>query len=211
VRLRPRADRLRAHPLWHDVRTTKERSEQLRVVWTGVLGAAGLPGRRLSDLIGARLARHPPRCEWRPLAPSSSSGPPRPATTPGPSPRPRPLPSSKLSTAPSPALGGHIDRCTARGFEKPSYNSCRDRHCPECQAHAQARWIETRLCRILSVHYFHLVFTLPSELHGLAYSNPFEIFALLFKSASETLLTRAATRRSSWASTMFLSRATTRQ
>jgi hypothetical protein len=90
------------------------------------------------------------------------------------------------------ALGGHLDRCTVCGFEKPSYNSCRNRHCPKCQALAQARWVDARLERILPVHYFHLVFTLPSELHGLAYSNPSEIFALLFKSAAETLLTLAA-------------------
>jgi hypothetical protein len=90
------------------------------------------------------------------------------------------------------ALGGHLDRCTVCGFEKPSYNSCRNRHCPKCQALAQARWVDARLERILPVHYFHLVFTLPSDLHGLAYSNPSEIFALLFKSAAETLLTLAA-------------------
>lgn len=90
------------------------------------------------------------------------------------------------------ALGGHLDRCTACGFERPAYNSCRNRHCPKCQALAQARWVDARLDRILPVHYFHLVFTLPSELHSLAYSNPSEIFALLFKSAAETLLTLAA-------------------
>lgn len=90
------------------------------------------------------------------------------------------------------ALGGHLDRCTVCGFEKPSYNSCRNRHCPKCQALAQARWVDARLEHILPVHYFHLVFTLPSDLHGLAYSNPSEIFALLFKSAAETLLTLAA-------------------
>ncbi len=90
------------------------------------------------------------------------------------------------------ALGGHLERCTTYGFERPAYNSCRNRHCPKCQALAQARWVDARSCRILPVHYFHLVFTLPSELHCLAYSNPSEIFALLFKSAAETLLTLAA-------------------
>jgi hypothetical protein len=61
----------------------------------------------------------------------------------------------------TPALGGHLDRCTDCGFETPAYNSCRNRHCPKCQALNQARWVETRLQRILPVHYFHLVFTLP--------------------------------------------------
>jgi predicted Zn-ribbon and HTH transcriptional regulator len=90
------------------------------------------------------------------------------------------------------ALGGHLDRCTECGFEQPAYNSCRNRHCPKCQALEQARWVEARLDRILPVHCFHLVFTLPSELHSLAYSNPREIFALLFRSAADALLTLAA-------------------
>jgi len=63
-------------------------------------------------------------------------------------------------------LGGHIDRCEACGYEHPSYNSCRNRHCPKCQSLAQARWVERRLARLLPVHYFHVVFTLPSELRG---------------------------------------------
>jgi hypothetical protein len=92
----------------------------------------------------------------------------------------------------TPALGGHLDRCITCGFEKPAYNSCRNRHCPKCQALEQARWVEARLDRILPVHYFHLVFTLPSELHSLAYSNPSEIFALSFRSAADALLTLAA-------------------
>ena len=92
----------------------------------------------------------------------------------------------------TPALGGHLDRCTDCGFETPAYNSCRNRHCPKCQALNQARWVESRLQRILPVHYFHLVFTLPSELHSLAYNNRAVIFALLFRSAADTLLTLAA-------------------
>ena len=90
------------------------------------------------------------------------------------------------------ALGGHIDRCVHCGFEKPAYNSCRNRHCPKCQALTQARWVEARLERILPVHYFHLVFTLPSELHSLARNNRSKIFALLFKSAADTVLSLAA-------------------
>lgn len=90
------------------------------------------------------------------------------------------------------ALGGHLDVCTNCGFETPAYNSCRNRHCPKCQALNQARWVEARLERILPVHYFHLVFTIPSELHGLARNNRAKIFALLFRSAADTLLTLAA-------------------
>jgi hypothetical protein len=62
------------------------------------------------------------------------------------------------------ALGGHLDVCEGCGFERPSYNSCRNRHCPKCQALAQARWVEARRERILPVPYFHVVFTLPAEL-----------------------------------------------
>jgi hypothetical protein len=90
------------------------------------------------------------------------------------------------------ALGGHLDLCTNCGFETPAYNSCRNRHCPKCQALNQARWVEARLERILPVHYFHLVFTIPSELHSLARNNRAKIFALLFRSAADTLLTLAA-------------------
>jgi Putative transposase/Transposase zinc-binding domain len=92
----------------------------------------------------------------------------------------------------TPALGGHLDRCTNCGFETPAYNSFRNRHSPKCQALDLARWVESCLQRILPVHYFHLVFTLPSELHSLAYNNRAAIFALLFRSAADTLLTLAA-------------------
>jgi hypothetical protein len=85
-------------------------------------------------------------------------------------------------------LGGHLDVCTECGYEKPSYNSCRNRHCPKCQALAQARWIETRVERVLPVHYFHVVFTLPAELRAVAKRSRERVFDLLFASASQTLL-----------------------
>ena len=64
-------------------------------------------------------------------------------------------------------LGGHLDRCDACGFERPAYNSCRNRHCPKCQALAKARWLEKQTSELLPVGYLHLVFTLPHELNGL--------------------------------------------
>jgi len=85
-------------------------------------------------------------------------------------------------------LGGHLDVCPDCGFERPSYNSCRNRHCPKCQSLAQARWIEQRIERILPVHYFHVVFTLPAELRPLARQNRRRLFDLLFEAASQTLL-----------------------
>lgn len=86
-------------------------------------------------------------------------------------------------------LGGHLDQCPACGYEHPSYNSCRDRHCPTCQALDQAKWIAGRQQRVLPVHHFHVVFTLPSELRPLARSNPKQVYDLLFKAVSQTLLT----------------------
>jgi Putative transposase/Transposase zinc-binding domain len=86
-------------------------------------------------------------------------------------------------------LGGHLEICTACGFQRPAYNSCRNRHCPKCQALRGARWVEARLERILPVHYFHVVFTLPSDLHELARRNRARVFDLLLKSAAGALLT----------------------
>lgn len=85
-------------------------------------------------------------------------------------------------------LGGHLDLCPECGFERPSYNSCRNRHCPKCQSLAQARWIEQRLERLLPVHTFHVVFTLPAELRALVRLNRRPLFDLLFAAASRTLL-----------------------
>jgi hypothetical protein len=86
------------------------------------------------------------------------------------------------------ALGGHLDVCTYCGCERSSYNSCRNRHCPKCQALAQADWVEQRQARILPTYYFHLVFTLPHELRPLARIYPRRIFSLLFDCVSRTLL-----------------------
>jgi len=84
-------------------------------------------------------------------------------------------------------LGGHLDVCNACGYSANSYNSCRNRHCPKCQALAQARWIEGRMKHVLPTHSFHAVFTIPSELHGLAMANRELVFGWLFTAAAETL------------------------
>ena len=86
------------------------------------------------------------------------------------------------------ALGGHVDYCPACGREHPSYNSCRNRHCPKCQALAQEKWIARRNERLLDVGHFHVVFTLPSQLRLLAKLAPREVFNALFHAASNTLL-----------------------
>ena len=85
-------------------------------------------------------------------------------------------------------LGGHLDRCVQCGYEHPSYNSCRNRHCPKCQALVQDRWIEARRARMLDVRHFHVVFTLPSELRQLATFAPRAVYGALFHAAQRTLL-----------------------
>ena len=84
------------------------------------------------------------------------------------------------------ALGGHLDVCRACGYEHAA--SCRNRHCPKCQALAQERWIDARAERLLPVRHFHVVFTLPSELRGLSKFRPRELYDALFAAAAETLL-----------------------
>lgn len=85
-------------------------------------------------------------------------------------------------------MGGHLDACDDCGWQRPAYNSCRNRHCPKCQGSAQAAWLAARQERLLPVPYFHVVMTLPSELRGLARSNPRPIYDLLLRSANQTLL-----------------------
>jgi predicted Zn-ribbon and HTH transcriptional regulator len=85
-------------------------------------------------------------------------------------------------------LGGHLDKCNDCGYERPSYNSCRNRHCPKCQALAQEKWISEQQKRMLDVKHFHVVFTLPSELRALAAFAKDAVFGALFGAASATLL-----------------------
>lgn len=85
-------------------------------------------------------------------------------------------------------LGGHLDVCSKCGDQQPAYNSCRDRHCPKCQSLRQAKWISERQARILPTHYFHVVFTVPEQLHVVAKQNRARFFALLFEAASNSLL-----------------------
>jgi Putative transposase/Transposase zinc-binding domain len=93
------------------------------------------------------------------------------------------------------ALGGHVEyveQCDTCGHCVNSYNSCRNRHCPKCQAMARAKWLAEREAELLPVPYFHVVFTLPRQIGGLALQNAREIYCILFRAASETLLTIAA-------------------
>jgi len=84
-------------------------------------------------------------------------------------------------------LGGHKIKCGDCEYEKNSYNSCRNRHCPKCQFLAQSRWIEKRTEDLLPCQYFHVVFTVPSELNPLILRNKKHSYNVLFKAASQTL------------------------
>ena len=86
------------------------------------------------------------------------------------------------------ALGGHLDVCHTCGYERPSYNSCRNRHCCKCQALAAEAWIERRRERLLDIGHFHVVFTLPSEIRPLAKHAPEVVYDALFQAAKATLL-----------------------
>jgi uncharacterized paraquat-inducible protein A len=87
------------------------------------------------------------------------------------------------------ALGGHRDRCSACGHTTAiSYNSCRNRHCPRCQANARMRWLLAREQELLPTRYVHLVFTLPRELAPLALQNKRVLYNLLFQASAATLL-----------------------
>ena len=89
------------------------------------------------------------------------------------------------------AMGGHLMPCDGCGKLTPVYNSCRDRHCPQCQWGAQRKWMHDREERILPVPYFHTVFTLPEQFRPLVAANPSRLYALLFEAVATTLATCA--------------------
>jgi predicted Zn-ribbon and HTH transcriptional regulator len=85
-------------------------------------------------------------------------------------------------------LGGHLEQCDSCGYERPAYNSCRNRHCPKCQSLAKVKWLDKQKSETLPVGYFHLVFTLPHELNGLILTNKKILLSHLFKAVGETLV-----------------------
>jgi hypothetical protein len=84
-------------------------------------------------------------------------------------------------------LGGHIQQCDHCGYEKPAYNSCRNRHCPKCQSAAKQKWLNARSAELLPCGYFHLVFTLPHKLNGLIFANKVLLLGILFATVNEVL------------------------
>jgi hypothetical protein len=89
------------------------------------------------------------------------------------------------------ALGGHVEQCDACGHQRIAFNSCRNRHCPKCQALTRAQWLADRKAELLPVEYFHVVFTLPAQIAAIAYQNKAVVYDLLFRATAETLKTIA--------------------
>jgi hypothetical protein len=99
---------------------------------------------------------------------------------------------SAIEQCRSAALGGHVLHCQSCNHTQIAYNSCRNRHCPKCQASAARRWLEARQADLLPVEYYHVVFTLPAPIGEIAWYNKSLIYNLLFQAAAETLRTIAA-------------------
>jgi len=100
-----------------------------------------------------------------------------------------------IETCRTSVLGGHAERCGYCDYTRIAYNSCRNRHCPKCQSRERAKWFEARQADLLPAPYFHVVFTLPPKLAGLAKRNPRLLHGILFRASAETLLTIAADRQ----------------
>jgi len=90
------------------------------------------------------------------------------------------------------ALGGHVEQCDDCGTTRIAYNSCRNRHCPKCQGLARVQWLAERQAELLPVPYFHVVFTLPAPVGEIAFQNKAAVYAILLRTAAETLTTIAA-------------------
>jgi hypothetical protein len=100
-----------------------------------------------------------------------------------------------LASCRTAALGGHVERCLDCGHERLAYNSCRNRHCPKCQALARAHWLDRQAEQLLPVEYHHVVFTLPAELGAVALAHPAVVYDLLLRSAAAALREVAANRK----------------
>jgi hypothetical protein len=102
---------------------------------------------------------------------------------------------SAIQSCRTAVLGGHVEGCTQCDYTKIAYNSCRNRHCPKCQGAAARDWLAKRQEDLLPIGYFHVVFTLPAQIGDIAWPNKAVIYDLLFKTATETLMTIAADSR----------------
>ena len=99
---------------------------------------------------------------------------------------------SAIESCRTAALGGHVERCEDCAHVRIAYNSCRNRHCPKCQAIAAKEWLAEREAELLPVPYFHVVFSLPAPIAAIAWQNKAVVYDLLFRAAAEALISIAA-------------------
>lgn len=93
-----------------------------------------------------------------------------------------------ITTCRTQECGIHIAICEECGYEQISFNSCRDRHCPQCQTYKKEEWINDRKAELIDTRYFHLVFTIPDDLNMIVMQNQDELYSILFKASAETIL-----------------------
>ncbi len=84
-------------------------------------------------------------------------------------------------------IGAHKYVCDECGYEEIAYNSCRNRHCPNCQIGKKLKWIEARKDEVLNIKYYHIVFTIPNEIYNIVLQNQSKMYKILFKASAETL------------------------
>jgi len=97
-----------------------------------------------------------------------------------------------LSACRTETLGGHLAQCDQCGHQHYAYHSCRNRSCPQCHTGDRERWLDKRRAELLPIPYFHVVFTLPTELQALIWRHQKRMYAVLFKAAASALLSLTA-------------------
>lgn len=95
---------------------------------------------------------------------------------------------SLLSSCQTQSMGSHYRQCDQCSHLSKAYNSCRNRHCPNCQDKDRQVWLDKRMDELLPVGYYHLVFTIPYQLNALCLQNKKVMYDILFKAASQTVL-----------------------
>lgn len=93
-----------------------------------------------------------------------------------------------LSSCQRSGLGSHYRQCDQCAHLNKAYNSCRNRHCPNCQNKDREKWLDKRMKDLLPIGYYHLVFTIPHQLNALCLQNKGVLYGILFKAASQTVL-----------------------
>ncbi|BBU59457.1 hypothetical protein KU6B_57220 (plasmid) [Mameliella alba] len=99
---------------------------------------------------------------------------------------------SAIETCRIKTLAGHVAGCAKCGHHHIAYISCKNRHCPKCQGPAARDWMAARAEDLLPVEYFHVVFTLQTEIAQIALWNKKVVYGLLFRASAETVMTNAA-------------------